>query len=345
MRPGLDKRLMALCAAAALCFCAAVRAACAAPVPFAGGKVTIAINSAAGGGYDAYARLVARHLGAFLPGNPTMLPENMGGGGGLIAANWLYNAAPHDGSAIGILASSAIFAPFLGTKQAKYDPAKFNWLANLETYHGVGVATRDAPVRSAADLTTTRLSVGGGGQGSDITIWPDLIKALIGAKLDIVRGYDGAPSVYLAMERGEVQSIFGVGWTSLKTEKAEWLRDGKIRPLVQISQERIPELADVPTVLELARSEEDRAVLSLFVARQIYYRPFLAPPGVPAPVVEQLRRAFSDMVKDPAFLADASNVHLDVDPTSGTDMTRVIESVLASPPEVVARAKAELGSD
>lgn len=312
--------------------------------PFGGGKVTIAINSASGGGYDAYARLVARHLGKFLAGNPIMIPTNMPGAGGLIAANWLYNAAPKDGSAIGILASSAIFASFLGVEQAHYDAGRFNYLMSLDDYHGVGVALSTAPVKNAEDLLTKKLIVGAGGEGSDVTIWPNLIKSIIGAKLDIVRGYSGTPTIFLAMERGEVQAMFGIGWASVKTQKAEWLATKKIRPIVQISTERAPDLPDVPTVLDLVKNPKDRAVLDLIIARQIYFRPFLAPPGVPADTVRALRAAFAAMSRDPDFLRDAARSRMDINVTPGAEMEKVVDKVLASPRSVVDRATAELNA-
>jgi tripartite-type tricarboxylate transporter receptor subunit TctC len=313
--------------------------------PFAGGKITLAINSASGGGYDAYARLVARHLGKYLEGDPVILPTNMPGAGGLIATNWLYNVAPKDGSAIGIFAASAIFAPFLGAPGAKYDAGKFNWLMSLDNYNGVGIVYRDAPVQKAADLFTHELIVAAGGEGSDVTIWPKLIKSILGAKLKIVRGYNGAGAFFLALERGEAQSIFGLNWTSIKAQKADWLADKTIRPIVQIATQRHPELADVPTVLELAKDEESRAVLDLFIARQTYSRPFVAPPGTPPEAVASLRRAFEAMVKDPVFLQEAQTSGLDINVTTGVEMKSVIDRVLASPRPVVARAIAELNAN
>ncbi len=307
-------------------------------------KVTIAINSAAGGGYDSYARLVARHLAKHLEGTPTIVPTNMPGAGGLIAANWLYNNAPRDGSAIGIVASSAIFANFLGSKQARYDAGRFNWIASLDDYHGVGIALTDAPVQRADDLLTKELIVGAGGEGSDVTIWPNLIKAVVGAKLKIVRGYNGTPTIFLAMERGEVQSVFGLGWTSIKVQKADWLETKKIRPIVQISRVRHADLPDVPTILDLVKNPQDRAVLELFIARQIYSRPFVAPPELPQVTVEALRQGFAEMARDPEFLRDAAQAGLEVNLTPGAEMKRVIDAVLASPREVVERAISELNA-
>jgi tripartite-type tricarboxylate transporter receptor subunit TctC len=312
--------------------------------PFAGGKVTIAINSPSGGGYDAYARLVARHLGKYLDGNPAMIPTNMPGAGGLIAANWLYNAAPKDGSAIGIIASSAIFAAFLGGKQARYDAGRFNWLMSLDDYHGVGIALTSAPVKNAQDLLSKQLIAGAAGEGSDVTIWPNLIKSIVGAKLDIVRGYSGTPTIFLAMERGEVQSVFGLGWASVKAQKADWLTSKKVRPIVQISAERAPDLPEVPTVLDLVKNPEDRAVLELFIARQIYFRPFVAPPDLPAGAMAALRDAFAKMSQDPDFLRDAAQSGMDINVTPGSEMKQTIDKVLASPRPIVDRATAELNA-
>jgi tripartite-type tricarboxylate transporter receptor subunit TctC len=307
------------------------------------GKITLAINSAAGGGYDAYGRLVARHLARFLDGSPSIIPTNMPGAGGLIAANWLFNVAPKDGSAIGIIASSALFAPFFGSDQARYRTGEFTWLASLDDYHGVGLVRSGATVKVAADIFNHELVVGGGGEGSDVTIWPKLLKSVLGARLTLINGYSGTPAIFLALERGEVDGIIGLGWESVKVQKGTALKEGTIRPLVQIAVSRHDDLPDVPTILELVRTAEDRAILELFIIRQSYSRPFLAPPGLPSQTTAELRAAFDGMTRDADFLRDAAQAKLSIAVTPGAEMKKTIDRVLASPPSVVKRAIAELG--
>src|SRR5437868_13987310 len=233
-----------------------------------GQKVALAIATPSGGGYDLYGRLVARHLGRYLPGNPTIVPQNMPRAGSLIAANWLANLAPKDGTALAIIPSATLFENLLGNAGARFDARAFRWLVSLNDYTAVALAWHDAPVASASDLLMQELLVGSNAPASDTTIWPQLLNALIGTRMRLVRGYAGSSGILLAMERGEVQGMAGDDWASIRATKAAWLREKKIRILLQMTQARHPDLADVPTATEFATNDVNRRILELFIARQ-----------------------------------------------------------------------------
>ncbi|HWG07321.1 MAG TPA: tripartite tricarboxylate transporter substrate-binding protein, partial [Beijerinckiaceae bacterium] len=279
-------------------------AASAQSVNMAGRNIQITIGTTTGGAFDLYARLVAQHIGQFLPGHPTTAAVNIPGAGGIIELNWLYNVAPKDGTAFGIVPLSAVFESLLGNNQAHYDARHFSWLGSLDDYDGSAVVWGGSPFKTAQDILDHEVIIGGGGTGSDITIWPNLLRTLIGAKIKLVSGYIGTANVALAMERGEVQGMIGQDWDGLKASKADWIRDGRIRPLMQIALQRRDDLKDVPTVMEFAKNPEDKSVLELFIAREMYSRPFTAPPGVSPAVLATMRQAFAKMAKDPDFRAD-----------------------------------------
>jgi tripartite-type tricarboxylate transporter receptor subunit TctC len=310
----------------------------------AGQKVTLAIATPSGGGYDLYGRLVARFLGNYLPGNPTIVPQNMPGAGSLIAANWLYNVAPKDGTALAIIPSATLFENLLGNAQARFDGRKFHWLVSLNDYTAVTVVWHETPFHTAADMFTRELLVGSNAPASDTTIWPLILNALVGTKIKLVKGYAGTTGIALAMERGEVQGMIGDDWASIKANKANWLAEKTARILMQMTATRHPDLMDVPTVGEFAKDEENRRVLSLFVARQTYGRPFLMPPGTPEPVVALYRDAFAKMVADPEFVRETEQARLIIKVARGEDVTALVEAIHATPKPVIEKAGALLKS-
>src|SRR5262245_26823889 len=233
-----------------------------------GKTVTLAIATPSGGGYDLYGRLVARYIGRYLPGNPIVVPQNMPGAGSLIAANWLANVAPKDGTAIAIIPSATLFENLLGNAQARFDARKLNWLVSLNDYTAVVAAWHDTPFMTADDLFAKEFLVGSNAPASDTTVWPLLLNALIGAKTKVVKGYPGTAGIALAMERGEVQGMIGDDWASIKANKASWLRENKVRILMQMTTDRHADLSDVPLASEFAKDEDNRQVLALFVPRQ-----------------------------------------------------------------------------
>jgi len=310
------------------------------PVDLSGKTVTLAIATPSGGGYDLYGRMVARHIGRHLPGNPTVVPQNMPGAGSLIAANWLANVAPKDGTALAIIPSATLFENLLGNAQARFDARALRWLVSLNDYTAVVAAWHDTPLRTPDDLFTQEFLVGSNAPTSDTTVWPLLLNALIGTKTKLVKGYSGTAGIALAMERGEVQGMIGDDWASIKANKSSWLRESKVRILMQMTAERHADLPDVPLAGEFATDEDNRRVLALFVARQKYGRPFLAPPGTPDPVADVYRAAFAKLVTDTEFVRDTSQAQLLIKVAPGAQVTALVEELHALPRPVIDKASA-----
>jgi tripartite-type tricarboxylate transporter receptor subunit TctC len=313
-------------------------------VDFSGQKITLAIATPPGGGYDLYGRMVGRFLGAYLPGNPTVVPQNMPGAGSLIAANWLYNVAPRDGTAIGIMPSATAFENLLGNTSARFDARRFNWLVSLNDYTAVVAVWHATPFRTAADLFTQELLVGASGAASDVTVWPHLLNALIATRTRTVRGYPGTAGITLAMERGEVQGVIGDDWASLKANKADWLREQKIRILMQLTAARHPDLPDAPLAAEFAKSQSNARVLALFVERQQYGRPFLAPPGTAPAIVAAYRAAFEQVAQDAEFIRAANAARLIIKIASGEEVTARVNRIYDNPKPIIDEATALLRS-
>lgn len=306
--------------------------------------MTLAIATPAGGGYDLYGRLVARHIGRYLPGLPTVVPQNMPGAGSLIAANWLANVAPKDGTAIGIIPSATLFENLLGNTQARFDARKFHWLVSLNDYTAVAAAWHETPFTTAADLFSREFLVGSNAPASDTTVWPLLLNALTGAKNKVVKGYAGTAGIALAMERGEVQGMIGDDWASIKANKADWLREHKVRILMQMTAARHADLPQVPVAGEFAADTDKRRVLQFFVARQKYGRPFLAPPGTPEAIAALYREAFAKLAADPDFLRDTAQAQLIVKVASGAEVTALVEELHGYPRPVIEQASALIRS-
>jgi tripartite-type tricarboxylate transporter receptor subunit TctC len=314
------------------------------PVDLSSKTVTLAIATPSGGGYDLYGRMVARHIGRYLPGNPTIVPQNMPGAGSLIAANWLANVAPKDGTAIAIIPSATLFESLLGNPQARFDARALRWLVSLNDYTAVVAAWHDTPFMAADDLFDKEFLVGGNAAASDTTVWPLLLNALIGTKNKVVKGYAGTAGIGLAMERGEVQGVIGDDWASIKANKASWLRENKVRILMQMTTDRHADLSGVPLAGEFAKDDENRRVLALFVARQKYGRPFLAPPGTADAVADAYRAAFAKLVTDGDFLRDAEQAQLIVKVAPGEEVTALVNSLYALPQAVIDKASALIRS-
>jgi tripartite-type tricarboxylate transporter receptor subunit TctC len=305
---------------------------------YRGKQLQILVGAEVGGGYDINARLVARHIGRHIPGNPSVLPVNMPGGGSLRATNFVYNVAPRDGTAIGAPSRAIVSMPLMGVEAAKYDPTKFGWVGSVTNEQSVCIALTTASVHSWDDLLQRKVIVGGSAPGSDTYTNAVMLRNLLGAQLELVPGYPDGKAVQLAMEKGEVDAECG-SYSSLKTEQPAWIRDKKVSFIVLIGLERHSDLPNVPTVMELARSEHQKAVFKIILAQQEAGRPLLAPPGLPADRLRALRQAFDETVKDPEFLADAKRIGLEVNPASGEQLQKLMAEIYASPPELVERAK------
>ena len=314
---------------------------------FGGKQVSILIGSTAGGGYDAYARLLARHIGAHLPGNPTIVPKNMPGAGGLAVANYLYNKAPKDGTEIGLVQNGAAFERLfqtlsLGGKSALFDAEKFGWIGSMAQTVFVTVTWHDAPAKTIEQARTRQILLGAAGPSTDSSILAVMSNNLLGTKFKIVHGYDGATAVDLAMESGEIQGEAGKDWTTLTSTRPQWITGHKINILVQMGMTPHPALQGVPMALDLARTPEDRRIMELVFAKFGMSRPFLAPPGLSAERLALLRRAFADAVRDPLLLNEAQRLGVEIRPVSGEDVERLVTRILASPDELAASARAAL---
>jgi tripartite-type tricarboxylate transporter receptor subunit TctC len=306
---------------------------------FKGQTLTIAIASGTGGGYDAYGRLAARHLPKHLAGNPAVVPKNMPGAGGVVTANWLYNVAPKDGTAMAIFQAGTAFEPLFGNRQAKFDPTKFNWLISLNRLANIGIFWHDSPVHTVDDLFKGEVLVGSSGGGNASTqVFPVLLNNLIGTKFKVIAGYSGTGETGIAMERGEVHGIVGTEWSSLKASRPDWIRDKKVRVVIQISLAPHPELKDVPSVINLIKDNDSRQVMELLLARQEYGRPFAAPPGAPADVITALRAGFARMAEDKDFLADANKLRAEIDTGTPEQILALLNKTYGAPKPLVERA-------
>jgi tripartite-type tricarboxylate transporter receptor subunit TctC len=266
----------------------------------------------------------------------------MPGAGEVKMANWLYNIAPKDGTAIGVISNGAVYGGLFGNTAVQYDPSKFNWLGSLDSSPPVAVVWAKAPVKTANDLLTTPIVIGGAGAVSNLTVWPRLVNSLLGAQLKIVTGYVGSTGVSLAMESGEVQGMIGIEWDGLKLANRDWVEQSKIRVLMQFDSQRIDELPDVPTPLEFVKDERTRQVMHLFLKSQQFDRAIATPPGTPSKEVGILQRALAAMAKDPIFLADAKKINAAIDFSSGADVQDTTQTVYDAPKDTVARAREEL---
>jgi tripartite-type tricarboxylate transporter receptor subunit TctC len=303
---------------------------------FKGKIFEVVVGYDTGGGYDIYARALARHIGKHLPGNPTVIVKNMPGAQTRTAANYLYNIAPKDGTVIGTIARGLPTEELLGSGGIRFESAKFNWIGSMNNEVSVGVAWHTSPVKTFEDTKQREMVVGG---IADRLLFAQVMNAILGTKFKTISGYKSGGEIGLAMERGEVEGRMGWSWSSVVSMNPEWIREGKIRNLVQFSTSKHADLPNVPLVTELAGSDADRALLELVFSRQVIGRPFIAPPGLDAETVEILRKAFGDTMRDPAFLAEMQKANLEVNPIPGKDVQELINRLFKTPPAVLERAK------
>ncbi len=322
-------RLLARAAIVALLAALAASAASAqTPAEFYRGKsIDLYINVSVGGGYDLYARMVARHLGKYIPGHPTILPKNMEGGGGMRLANWLYNIGPKDGTAIGAVARAMAFEPLLGNKGAQYDGRRFNYIGSANDEVSVCVAWHTSGIKTFEDAQKTQLVVGSGGISDDTYQYPALLNNMFGAKFKMVPGYPGGNDINLALERGEVHGRCSIPWSTVKATRRFWIDEKKVNLLMQYSLGKHADLPDVPLVMDLAKTDEQRNILKLIFGRQVMGRPFAAPPDVPKDRVAALRKAFMDTMADKDFLAEAEKAKFEVTPVSGETIESLVLDV------------------
>jgi tripartite-type tricarboxylate transporter receptor subunit TctC len=302
---------------------------------YKGKRISMMVGSEPGGGYDSYARLVTRHLGRFIPGHPEFVVQNMPGGGGIRVTNNLYNIAPKDGSTMGTVQRAILTTPLLDARntEIRYDPLKFNWLGSLNTETGLIVVAATAPHKEMKDLFEKELMVGSSGPTTDFM--PLLLNRVLGTKFKIISGYKSSTDAYLAVERGEVEGRISNGYAGDKNFLDPWMAQNKIRLLAQLTTVKNPLFADVPLILDFARNERERQAMELVLSAQLWGRPFVMPPGVPAERVAAMRKGFTEMVKDPEFLADAKKANIDIDVVTGEEIDALLRRVYTTPPDVV----------
>lgn len=305
---------------------------------FAGKTIEIWIGAGIDGGYDINARLIARHMPNYISGKPNMLPKNMPGGGSLRAANLVYAAAPKDGTVIGAPSRAIITMPLLGVEAAKFDATKFNWIGSVASEDSSCIAWSGSGIKTWDDILQKTLIVGTSGPGTSTYTYALLLTKLFNAKMNLVSGYPGGKEVQLALERHEVDGTCG-SYSSLKTQKPEWVRDKLVNFLIFIGQKRDPEIPDVPAITELPQSDEVRSILKVVLIPQIAGRPLMLPPDVSAERISTLRRAFDATVKDPKFLQDAAKIGLEVKPITGEEVQSLVGEVYQLPPDIVEKAK------
>jgi len=326
-----------LCAIAALVLAAGGAPAATAQEFFKGKDINLYVGSAPGGPYDAYARLISRHLGRNISGHPNIVVQNMPGASGRRLMGFMSNVAPKDGTAIATVQRALPFDPLMGV-DSPFDVDKIAWLGSANNETNVCMAWHTSAIQSIADLKTREMVVGTSGPASTDSIYPNVLSYLFGMKFKVVGGYKSATETHIAMERGEVDGRCGISWDTLQALYAEWLREKKVRILIQIGLDKVPELANVPSVFDLVRSEEDRQVLALWAAPLKMGRPFFAPPGMSNDRIELLRRAFDATMKDPDMLAEAKRMNLAVDAITGEQVAALIKQIYATPKDVVAKA-------
>jgi hypothetical protein len=302
---------------------------------FKGKTIEVYIGTSPGGGYDLYSRILSRHMGRHVPGNPTLVPKNMTGGGGIRLANYLYNAAPKDGSVFGTFNRGIGFEPLLGNKTAQFDATRFNWLGSTNDEVSICVAWHTTGVQRWQQVLDRELVVGASGVGADTYQYPKVVNGVLGTKFKIVTGYRGGNDIDLAMERLEVQGRCSWSWSSVKATHPSWLPEKRFNILFQMGLSRHPELPDTPLIMDLAKADEDRAIFKLIFGRQVMAWPFALPPDVPQDRVETLRQAFNATMHDQEFLADAAKAKFEIRPVSGLAIQKLVQEIYGTPTPIV----------
>lgn len=337
----LRRCLGAACALGAACLLPGTSARANSVADFYKGKsISLIISVGPGDGMDLTARLLAQHWSGRIPGQPVLVPRNMTGAGHLRAANYLYNQAARDGTAIAAIIPSFVMQQVLGGQGVEFDAARYQWIGSSNASNLTVFVWHSAGVKNLRDVMNREILLGGTSAGSNTNLYPTVINNVLGTKFKIVAGYAATPEIDLAIERGEVQGRAGATFNTLMANRPDWVRDKKIEFLVQIGQTKEAGFEHVPLLAEFAPDEVSRKVLNIFAGQITLGRPYLAPPGVPADRVAALRQSFDATLKDAALLAEARKANLDISPTSGDMLQKLVDTMLKVDPEVLARTKA-----
>jgi tripartite-type tricarboxylate transporter receptor subunit TctC len=318
--------------------------ACADPVAdfYKDKTITIIISTGVGGTFDITARTLARHMPNHIPGHPSMIVKSMPGGGHVLATNYMYNQAAKDGTFIATVNNSVPLHQAIGGKGVRFDARKFNWLGSTGASNLLTVAWHTAGFRTMDDVMKRELVTGATGVGSGTFIYPNTMNVVLGTKFKIVMGYKSVPQINLAIERGEIAARSGASYVGLKHERPQWFTEKKIAVLTQVGKVRDKELPNVPLMFELAKTPEQREILTLISSPPAIGRPFFTPPGIPADRLAALKKAFAATMKDPAFLADAKQQNIELDPFGGDRVAEIVASIVNAPTALRKKAKAIL---
>jgi tripartite-type tricarboxylate transporter receptor subunit TctC len=304
---------------------------------FAGKNIQVVVGFSAGGAYDLYARVLSKHMGRHLPGNPKLITQNMPGAGGIKAGTYLYEHAPRDGTSFGIFARGNIIAPLFG--QGTFDATKYNWVGSVTDDVNVCMSWHTSKIKTWEDMQKNVFTVAGQGPGTDPNIYANLTKNLFGAPIKIVNGYPGSSEIGLAMERGEVDGVCAFSYSTVRSTYREKIQRKQLNLLFQAGLKKASELPDVPLLLDLARDDRERSILRFVTGVQSIGRPFFAPPGLPEDRVRTLREAFMKTMDDPEFLAETQKLGLPVNPMPGASVNALVDELYRTPKSVIEQAK------
>lgn len=309
---------------------------------YKGKTITLITSTGVGGTYDVIARMIARHMPRHIPGHPTMIVENMPGGGNVIATNYMYSIAPKDGTAIATIHNAIPLQQALNAGGVRFDVDKFNWLGSTGSQNEVILVWHTTGVTSIAQATKEQILVGGTGTGAGMVLLPLVVNNLLGTRFKLVTGYLTSEDVNLGMERGEVQGrAFSIG--SITSQHPDWITAHKVDFLAQSGAKRDKHLLDVPLLTELAKNDEQRQIFKLIASVPALGQPYLAPPGVPADRLVILRNAFAATLRDPAFLAEAAKFRFDIDPLSADEVAQIVHETVHAPANIIAKAELAMG--
>ena len=305
---------------------------------YKGKTVSMYIGFSAGGTYDLYGRLVARHMGKHIPGNPTVVPRNMEGAGSIRLTNFMYNQAPKDGTALATMGRGGAFGPLFGMKGAQFDAEKFLWIGSANDEVSLCASWHQSGITTFEDVRQKELIVAATGPGDESQTVPKIFNGVLGAKFKVIGGYPGSNEMTISVERGETQGRCAYSWASMKSVHRQWLDEKKINILIQLSYQKHPELPHIPLASDLAKTQEDKQMINLFAARQVMGRPFFSTPDIPADRAAALRKAFMDTLKDPEYEAEADKLKLENTPVSGERVQKIVSEIYATPQAVVQKA-------
>jgi tripartite-type tricarboxylate transporter receptor subunit TctC len=309
---------------------------------YRGKTVNLIIGYSVGGGYDLYGRLVSRHIGKHIPGRPAIVPQNMTGAGSLRAAQYIYSVAPKDGTAFGTFGRTIATTPLLTPATAQFDGTKFTWLGSVTNEVSTCVTWHTSPVKTWKDFLEKPVTLGGTGPSGELDIFTNLYKNVFNANVKLVSGYPGTAEIMLAMERGELDGVCGIDWTTIKAQRARWIADKSINVVAQAAFRKDPDLPNVPLIMELTSDPEKLQILKLFVSAHEFARPYAAPPDIPADRANALISAFEATTKDPAFLAETAQHQMEVAPVSGKKLAQMLADLYTTPESVLVKARAAI---